>query len=263
MAEIKVTFDAADDYEKFMGRWSRAIGERFLDWLAPEAGLRWLDVGCGTGAFTEILRRRCAPRSVAGVDPAPAQIEHAGRQVAEVDFRVADAAALPFADSQFDIVTSALVINFIPDRATALSEMHRVLRPGGIVSAYLWERSATADSSPHAPMERGLHQIQAEILRPPIAPESTPDGAKAALERAGFSDIAITVIAASQTYRDFEDYWQAQTMPFAPVGKSVAALTDENRNRLRKAMHAILPPAADGSISYAARALAFKAVKKA
>src|SRR3954468_6720204 len=123
MAEIKVTFDAAKDYEQFMGRWSRAIGERFLDWLSPVSGLRWLDVGCGTGAFTQLVLKHCSPRSVAAVDPAPAQIEHAHRQTPNAEFRLADAVALPFADGEFDIVASALVINFIPDRAKALSEM--------------------------------------------------------------------------------------------------------------------------------------------
>jgi ubiquinone/menaquinone biosynthesis C-methylase UbiE len=259
MTEVKVTFDAADDYERFMGRWSRAIGERFLDWMAPASGARWLDVGCGTGAFTQLVLKHCSPGSIAGVDPAPAQIEHARTQTPQADFRVADAMALPFADNEFDIVASALVINFIPNRAKALNEMRRVLRPGGIVAAYLWDRSATADASPHAPMERGLHSIGAEVLRPPVAPESTPEGAKAALEGVGFSDISVTGIEVSQTYRDFDDYWQAQTMPFAPVGKSVAALTDAGRAKLREAMHAILPAGRDGSISYSARALAFKA----
>jgi ubiquinone/menaquinone biosynthesis C-methylase UbiE len=263
MAEVKVTFDASEDYERFMGRWSRAIGERFLDWLSPPSGLRWLDLGCGTGAFTQLVLKHCSPRSVAGVDPAPAQIEHARRQTPNVDFRVADAVALPFADEEFDIVASALVINFIPDRAKAFNEMRRVLCPGGIVAAYLWDRSATPDFSPHAPMERGLHSIGAEVLRPPTAPESTPEGAKAALERAGFSDISVTGIEATQTYRDFDDYWQAQTMPFAPVGKSIAALGDDGRAKLRQVMHSILPPAGDGSISYSARAIAFKARKSA
>lgn len=64
MAEVKITFDASDDYERFMGRWSRAIGEKFLAWLDPPKDSRWLDVGCGTGAFSELILRRCAPKSV-------------------------------------------------------------------------------------------------------------------------------------------------------------------------------------------------------
>ena len=77
MTEINVAFDAADQYELLMGRWSRAVGRRFLDWLAPQPGLDWLDVGCGTGAFTQLIAAECKPKSMTGADPAPAQIEYA------------------------------------------------------------------------------------------------------------------------------------------------------------------------------------------
>src|SRR5947209_9917854 len=77
MAEVKITFDAADDYERYMGRWSRAIGERFLAWLDAAKSARWLDVGCGTGAFSELILRHCAPASLNGIDPSPEQIDYA------------------------------------------------------------------------------------------------------------------------------------------------------------------------------------------
>jgi ubiquinone/menaquinone biosynthesis C-methylase UbiE len=263
MSEIKVTFDAGDDYERFMGRWSRAIGERFIAWLAPPQGASWLDVGCGTGAFTQMVAKHCAPAAITGIDPAPAQIEHARKHISapNIDFQVADAMSLPIADDAFDIVTSALVINFIPDRAKALSEMHRVLKPGGTVTAYLWNRDQSTDFSPHAPMEQGLRKIGAEPMRPPLSPEAAPAGAQAALSKAGFADIVVTTIEAPQTYRDFDDYWQAQTVPFAPIGKSVAALSEDQREKLRETMRSILPAASDGRISYSSRAVAFKARK--
>jgi ubiquinone/menaquinone biosynthesis C-methylase UbiE len=261
MAETKIVFDAADQYERLMGRWSRAIGERFIDWLQPATGLAWLDVGCGTGAFTQLIAKRCAPRALAGVDPAPAQIEHARKQVPNADFRVADATALPFADGEFDIVTSALVINFIPDRAPVFGEMHRVLKRGGTVTAYLWDRDQSQDFSPHAPMEAGIRTLGVDPMRPPMTPESTPAGAKATLEKAGFSDIATTTIEATQTYRSFDDYWDTHTIAFHPIAKSIAALTEEQRTALRKAMRAALPAGLDGGITFSSRALAFKARK--
>ena len=201
MPEIKVIFDAAEDYERFMGRWSRAIGERFLDWLAPAQDLRWLDVGCGTGAFTQLVLRRCSPKAIAGIDPAPAQVEHARKQSPDAEFHIADATALPFDDGVFDVVASALVINFIPDRDQALREMSRVVRPNGTVAAYLWNRDPSEDHSPHAPMEHGLREIGAEVLRPPMAPESGIGGAEVALERAGFHDI---VVRSSTRHRRIE-----------------------------------------------------------
>ena len=58
--------------KRYMGSWSRLAGEVFLDWLAPRPGLRWIDIGCGNGAFTELLVQRCAPAEVQGIDPSEA-----------------------------------------------------------------------------------------------------------------------------------------------------------------------------------------------
>ena len=76
----QITFDDGAAYERYMGKWSQLAGETFLDWLAPKPGLRWLDVGCGNGAFTEMLVERCAPVSVEGIDPSEAQLAYAARE---------------------------------------------------------------------------------------------------------------------------------------------------------------------------------------
>src|SRR5690242_4711289 len=114
-----------------MGRWSRAIGENFLAWLDAPTNLRWLDVGCGTGAFTALVLANAAPESVVGIDPSPAQIEHARRTVRapQVEFREGSATDLPFGPGEFDVVVSALAIHFFPDRPKAFREMLRVGRP--------------------------------------------------------------------------------------------------------------------------------------
>jgi hypothetical protein len=69
MSEVENFFTDGEAYERRMGRWSRIVGEAFLDWLAVPNGLRWIDVGCGNGAFTEVLIARCAPSAVSAVDP--------------------------------------------------------------------------------------------------------------------------------------------------------------------------------------------------
>lgn len=262
MAEVKVTFDDGEAYERFMGRWSRAAGEIFLTWIAPPKDVSWLDIGCGTGAFSQLILARTSPRAVTGVDPAPAQIDYAGRQSMCANFRVADALALPFADGEFDVVVSALVIHFLPDRAKGFAEMLRVARPGGMVAGYTWYRTPTSDHAPYAPMYEALQRIGGDPLRSPVVPEATPDGLRAALDNAGFTGIEIDMIEAKQTFADFDDYWTSQTPPFAPTGRTVATLTQDKRDELRRVLRSTLP-AADGRITYPVRAVAFKAKKPA
>ena len=121
-------------YERMMGRWSHLVGEKFLDWLDAPAGLRWIDVGCGNGAFTEVLIARCAPAAVMGIDPSDQQIAYARERqsVKLARFRVAHAQSLPFPDNSFDAAAMALVISFLTDPLTAAKEMARVVKPGGI-----------------------------------------------------------------------------------------------------------------------------------
>ena len=125
MTEIQIRYDDGVAYERMMGTWSRSAGEIFLDWLAPARGLRWIDVGCGSGAFTELLVERCAPMEVEGIDPSEAQLSFArARPVGRIaKFHRGDALALPFSEARFDAAVMALVIFFVPDPAAGVAEM--------------------------------------------------------------------------------------------------------------------------------------------
>jgi len=259
MAETQVAFNDADAYERYMGQWSRAVGEKFLAWLAPPKNVRWLDLGCGTGAFTDLILKRCQPAAVAGVDPAAAQVEHAKQHFPAAQFRVGDSMALPFKDAEFDVVASALVLHFIPDRAKAFAEMRRVTKLGGIVSGYTWERSPTSKGAPYVPMMKALQSIGVEPSTSPTVPEANLDGLRASLESAGFSPVDVTAIEATHGYRDFDEYWKVQTMTFHPVGKTVATLNDAQRHELREVLRKTLSPDAEGRVTYKVRAVAFKA----
>lgn len=259
MPEIRPAFDDAAAYERYMGRWSRAIGEKFLAWLAPPRDARWLDIGCGTGAFSKLIAQHGAPRSLSGIDPSPAQIEFARGQLPKADLRAGDATALPFADGAFDVIASALVLHFIPDRGKAFAEMKRVARPGGIVTAYTWARSATNDYAPYAAMLEGLAAIGVEPMRSPTVPEQQLDGLRSTATAAGLTDIEVREIEAAQSFANFNDYWAVQTLTVSPVGKTVAKLDDAQRSHLRETMRGIVPAAADGSITYTAGAVALKA----
>ena len=132
MVELAIKFDDSAAYERATGRWSRAVAPIFLQWLAPRASARWLDVGCGTGVLAHTLLELSSPARVIGIDPEVAQIAQASRGPAagRATFQVANARRLPFADASFDIAASALVLNFIAERSQAMAEKRRVTRAG-------------------------------------------------------------------------------------------------------------------------------------
>lgn len=85
-------WQAGDSYEAYMGRWSRQVAPRFLDWLAPPQDLDWLEVGCGTGALSAAVLARAAPRSLIAIDPSEGFVAKARDSLpdARAEFRAAD-----------------------------------------------------------------------------------------------------------------------------------------------------------------------------
>ena len=139
MADQKIIYSDGASYDKSMGVWSRIVGSKFLDWLSPETGQKWIDVGCGTGAFTEQIIESCQPQEVQGVDPSEAQLEFARSKAStkKANFQIGDAMKLPFDDNGFDVSAMALVIFFVPEPARGLEEMKLVVRSVGMVAAYV------------------------------------------------------------------------------------------------------------------------------
>ena len=134
------TWASGSAYELYVGRWSRLVARKFLQWLAVPAGSHWLDAGCGTGVLSQAILQFAAPRSVKGIDRSGGYIAHAREQVQDqrINFEVGDAQALPVETDRYDAVVSGLVLNFLPQPDRALSEMTRVVKQGGVVAAYVW-----------------------------------------------------------------------------------------------------------------------------
>ena len=258
MGTVTHTFDDAVGYEQFMGRWSQPLGQAFLRWLSAPANMHWLDVGCGTGIFTHVILDTCCPTTVVGVDCAEAQIEHARRSVGgqHIEFRVADAQLLPFSDASFDVVASALAINFVPDRSRALAEMRRVARPGGHVAGCVWDFAA--ELSPSWPIRLGMSRIG--IDAPPVtgAEDSSLDALISLFRQASFEDVETTSIEVTASFASFDELWRAQTPGYAPLTKAIAQTTSTARAKLKEAVRAGLPTLADGRIAYRARANAVR-----
>ena len=142
-------WQAGDSYEAYMGRWSRQVAPRFLDWLGVGEGRDWLEVGCGTGALSAAILAQGNPRSLISIDASEGFVATARAAVTDerADFRVGDAQALDLATASRDVIASALVLNFVPDTVKAPAEMKRVTRGAGIVGFYVWDFMAAGWSS--------------------------------------------------------------------------------------------------------------------
>ncbi len=245
-------------YQRMMGRWSQVIGRQFLDWLALPAGLDWLDVGCGNGAFTETLLEHAAPRSVQAIDPSEPQIAFARTRpgASEAEFHVADAQALPFSDNTFDTAIMALVIGFVPDPAGAVAEMARVTKPGGTVASYVWDRKG---GQPAAPFRRTTHKLGlvGDAVRPglDVTQLNTLTGI---WQRNGLLAVEARPIEIEVSYDDFDDYWASSTALANPSVAFLADLSPADVERLRDALRNVLPADAAGRIRFTARTNAVK-----
>jgi SAM-dependent methyltransferase len=252
-------FDDSVGYESFMARWTAAVGSVFLGWVAPPPHARWLDVGCGTGVFTQLILDSCSPSTVHAVDNAQAQINHAQDQRVgrAATFQVADAQALPFPDAGFDVVASALVINFISDRPRAISEMRRVISPHGLVAGYVWDWAA--ERSPSWPLRVGLREIGSDVPQSEGAADSRLFKLASMFESAGFVQIETRSIDVKLRFPDFGTFWNSQTPSYSPLTHVISALSSADHGRLTQAVRAGLPVRRDGSIECSARANCIKA----
>ena len=253
----QIIFDDGAAYERYMGKWSQLVGDAFLDWLAPASGLRWLDVGCGNGAFTQTIVDRCAPASADGVDPAEGQLAFARTRPAArlAQFHQGDAMALPFPDDSFDVAVMPLVIFFVPDPAKGVAEMARVVSSGGAVTAYSWDMPG--GGFPYDALHKEMREMGVAVPVPPSRDASRIDVLQSLWAGAGLQAVETREITVQRTFEDFDDYWT--TVFGGPsVGRQLKAMAPEDLERLKARMRALLPADAAGRITYAARANAVR-----
>ena len=257
MAEQQIRFDDGAAYERMMGVWSRLAGNIFLEWLAPPPGLRWIDVGCGSGAFSELLVERCAPAELQGIDPSEPQLAFArARPAARVaEFRQGNAMELPFSDDRFDAAVMALVIFFVPEPAKGVAEMARVVCPGGTVAAYAWDM--VGGGFPLAPIQAEMRALGITPMLPPSYQASRIDALRDLWTCAGLDAVETREISVQRTFADFDDFWSTGLLG-PSVGPTIAAMAPADAELLKSRVRARLPADAVGRITYGARANAVK-----
>jgi SAM-dependent methyltransferase len=264
---MATTFNArnAGFYEQFMGRWSRRLALPFIDFAGIAANESVLDVGCGTGSLTFLLPQAAAVREIEGVDFSPVYVEAArsANSDARIRFSQGDACALSFADGRFDRALALLVLHFVPEGHKAISEMRRVVRPGGVVAAAVWDTygglpfqrffwDAVALIDPNGERQRRDANFR---------PMTRPGELKAAFAAAGLAGIEEGLLTIRMEFADFADYWTPVAAGEATMGKYIAACSPDLKNRIEETTRkAYLSGEPDGPRSFAATAIACRGV---
>ena len=252
-----IRFEDGAAYEQAMGGWSRLAGEDFVDWLAPLPSLRWIDVGCGSGAITELLMQRCAPIEIHGVDPSESQLAFARTRPGArgAQFQRGDAMALPFPDNRFDDAVMALVIFFVPDPAKGVAEMARVVRPGGTIAAYAWDMAG--GGFPFHPIQAEFRAIGITPPMPPSVDASRTETLRRLWTEAGLASVETRAITPQRTFASFDEFWAISTTG-GSIRPTLAAMAPGDVQQLKERVRARLPADAQGRITYGARANAIK-----
>lgn len=261
ISERKDTWAAGNLYEPYVGRWSRLVAKDFLQWLELPAHLDWLDVGCGTGALTEIILQQMQPLAVKGVDPSAAFVDYAKDHIGDprATFEVGDAQSLKVDSALFDAAVSGLVLNFVPKPALAVQEMARAVRPGGMVAAYVWDYAEK--------MELMRYFWDAAVALDPKAfdldegrcfPICQVGPLVELFSQTGLREVQAKAIDVATRFSDFDDYWSPFQGGQAPAPGYAMSLTEERRGALRDRIRATLPISNDGSFQLIARAWAVR-----
>jgi SAM-dependent methyltransferase len=266
-ASKTVMFGNAESYERFMGRWSRLVAERLVDFAQlPESG-HVLDIGSGTGSLGfEIARRKPRVR-VTGIDPSREYVEYAASQASSgpnkfgdrTAFRTGDAQAMPFGDGEFDACVSLLVFNFIPDPAKALKEARRVTRAGGPISAAVWDYGSGMKMlrvfwDAAVGLNPAAEKLDEKRMR--LCRAGELDGL---WRDAGLRDVQERPLDIEMRFASFEDYWAPFLLGQGPAGAYVRSSNANTVQALRDAVKARLRiKAEDAAIVLPARVWAVR-----
>lgn len=256
---------SAGGYEQLMGRWSRRLAPLLIDFAGLKDGDRVLDVGCGTGSLTFALPQVADVAEVAAIDYSPVFVEEAKRRNSDprITIQEADACDLPFGDGRFDRALSLLVLHFVPETGKAVAEMRRVVRPGGVIAAAVWDHLGGLPSmrmmwDTVAAWSEAARQARSRYLYQPMM---RPGELKQCFLGEGLLDVEETSLMIRMDYQSFDDYWAPFVAGEGPMGKFVAGMPAQDREKAEVAVRAAYEGGQpDGPRSFAAVAWACRGV---
>lgn len=256
---MKDSWDSGNPYEHFMGRWSNIVAEKFLKWLSPENGLSWLDVGCGSGALSESIINGYSPKSVIAVDQSEGFIQTAQKRLgSNAICKIGDALNLPVEDNTIDVTVSGLVLNFLSDTNSALSEMKRVTVNGGTVAIYVWDYAGKMEFLQTFWKVAELRNDISALNEAKRFSQCNIESLQNIFTETGFNQIITNIIEISTHFADFDDYWNPFLGGQGPAPSYLKSLNENEREHLRNMIYEQLPIKSDGSIPLSARALVIK-----
>jgi ubiquinone/menaquinone biosynthesis C-methylase UbiE len=255
----------ADGYEQLMGRWSKELAPHFIAFSGISDGERILDVGCGTGSLTFALTNAADLCAIEAIDYSSIFVEETVRRNADprINVRQADACALPFDDATFDRALALLVLHFVPQAGIAVAEMRRVVRPGGVVAAAVWDHFGGMPGmrmvvdTVAALSDRG-RQLRARYC---FQPMMQPGEMRQAFTDQGLVDVTQAQLMVRMDYQSFDDLWAPIAAGEGPLGSYVASLDAPERERtdaaVRDAYEAGRPdgPRSFANIAWACRGI--------
>jgi ubiquinone/menaquinone biosynthesis C-methylase UbiE len=253
----------AAGYEQLMGRWSQRLAPPFIAFAGLADGEKILDVGCGTGSLTFALAKAADLAEIAAIDFSPVFVEEAIRRNDDprIEVRQADACDLPFSDGIFDRALALLVLHFVPEAGKAVAEMRRVVRPGGVVAAAVWDHYGGMPGmrmmiDTVAMLGEAGRQLRGRYCSQPMM---QPGEMKRTFVEQGLADVSETQLMIRMDYESFEDFWAPIAAGEGPLGKYVGTLDAAERAltdaAVRDAYEAGRPdgPRSFGNIAWACR----------
>ncbi len=201
--------------------------------------------------------QRCTPAAVTGVDPSEGQLAFARKRggTDKAVFVQGDAMKLPVPDKTIDIAAMALVLFFVPDTKKGISEMMRVVRPGGTIAAYVWD--LPGGGFPLEPLQAEMRAMGMPVPLPPSAAVSDMIALRKSFVDAGLDDIETTEIRVERDFADYSDFWNTALLS-PSVGASIKALPAKDFETLKTRVRERLKPGS-GKLTAQARANAIKA----
>ena len=163
--------------------------------------------------------------------------------------------ALPFADKSFDAAVMALVIFFVPDPVKGVAEMARVVKPGGIVSAYAWD--APGGGLPAASIHIEMRALGVTPALPPSFDASRLELLLDLWNGAGLEAVETTAITVERTFASFDDFWEISQLG-SSTAAAIATMSRSDAEMLKNRVRARLPADAAGRVTHSARANAVK-----